>query len=441
MFKEKLVIDIMKRNYSKIQCLIGDTLELDIDVLANGEPFNIESFNVLIEQGLDNGNFNIQNTEITKNKNNFVCSLSNKFTNIKGKHFIDISLTKDNHKKTTFKIAFEVYEGAISENSQEQEIFISILGEIREEILKAKETKTELSSKIEEGDKTTSNLSSVINGANETKNELTIKMQEAQNSNQNLNTLLNTANSTKEELSSKIKESKATSSNLSGVINTANATKIELTSKVEEAKNINNNLIQNIQEGNIEQIKSNADDWIDFKQNGGAIGGESGIDINAYELRRRTGKIFIRSESKTASDGVYFAKDTLSAENDLAIQLGTPQRKWSSVWAGTSIKSEKGINTSLNGMLEQWGMILFEGQAGESYFQIEERFPTAFPSSLLNIQLTLMTNKYDVGKFTNVCVIDELGENQRPNESFKIHANYKSDGPWTFKLFWRAIGN
>lgn len=426
MFKEKLIIDLMKRNYSKIQCLIGDTLELDIDVLVNDTPFDIESFDILIEQGLDNGKFNIQNAEIIKNKNNFVCSLSNKFTSIKGKHFIDVSIVKNGYKKTTFKIPFEVYEGAISEDSEEQEIYISVLEEIKNEILKGNNLNNELKSKITEGNTLKNNLTSKINEGNILKNELSTKINEGNDLKNNLTSKITDGNTLKNELSSKITES--------------NISKNELSSKIEGAKTINNTLSQNIENGNIEQIKNNSDDWINFKKNGGNIQGSGGIQIKGVGISRTDGSIYLRGRNSGNNDGIYVNNTNVNPEKNLIIDLGSSSNKWKSVAAGGNNKNQKGFNASLNGMLEQWGMILFDGSSPEGEINIEERFPTAFPNSLLNIQLTLMVNKYDTGKFTNLCVIDDLGENSRPNESFKIYAKFKSDGAWTFKLFWRAIG-
>lgn len=426
MFKEKLVIDIMEDNYSKIKCLIGDTLELDIDVLANGEPFNIDSFNILIEQGLENGNFNIQSTGITKNKNNVICSLSNKFTSIKGKHSIDISLVKNEYKKTTFKIPFEVYEGAIPENSSEQEIVITILDELKKEIIKGTNLNNELKSKITEGNTLKNNLTSETNKGNTLKSELTTK--------------INEGNTLKNSLTSKTTEGNTLKNELSSKITQGNTAKNELSSKIESAKTINNTLSQNIENGNIEQLKNHSSDWINFKTNGGYIQGSGGIQIRDFGLSRASGSIYLRGKSSSDNDGIYINNTNVNPEANLKVQLGAFEKRWSSVWAGTVTRSQKGFNTSFNGMLEQWGMILYDGSYPEGDFEIQERFPTAFPNSLLNVQITLMVNKYDTDKFTNVCVMDELGENSKPNESFKIYAKFKSDGPWTFKLFWRAIG-
>ena len=45
-----------------------------------------------------------------------------------------------------------------------------------------------------------------------------------------------------------------------------------------------------------------------------------------------------------------------------------------------------------------------------------------------------------MGKFTELCVLDELGMNERPHEGFKWKARVKSDHAYTIKVNWLAIG-
>ncbi len=439
MFKEKLVIDIMKRNYSKIQCLIGDTLELDIDILANGVPFDIESFDILIEQGLDNGNFNIQNTKIIKNKNNFICALSNKFTSIKGEHFIDVSIIKNDYKKTTFKIPFNVYEGAIQEDSNEQEIFISILSEIKEEIIKAEEIKIELDSKIKDSDGAKASLSGVVNTANTTKEDLISKTTEANNSKNNLNGAINTANTIKEDLILKTTEANNAKNSLNEVITTANTTKNSLTTEIEEAKRINSNLSQSIANGDVAQLKTDINRWNNFEKNGGDIGSKSGMNIGKESISRTAGSLYLRGRSN-GNDGIYVNNTNINPEQDLRISLGTSDRRWSSLWLGSYIKSDKGYNMLPNGFIEQYGTVTESGSGGSGEISVVGWYNTAFPNRLINVQLTIMCNHYDKGKFTDLYVIESLDPNRNERETFEVYAKYNSPGPWTCKIFWRALG-
>ena len=405
MFKEKLVIDIMKRNYSKIQCLIGDTLELDIDILANGVPFDIESFDILIEQGLENGKFNIQSDGITKNKNNLVCFLSNKFTSIKGKHSIDISIIKSKYKKTTFKIPFEVYEGAIEESSTEQEIFVSILGELREEIVKSQNAKTELSTKI----------------------------QEAKNSNTNLNNIVNSANETKTELSSKIEESKNSNTSLSEVINTANETKTELSSKAEEAKNVNNTLNQNIQNGNIEQIKKDLQGWIDFKGKGGEIGGSITLKDSSYlyssTIANPTGELGIGAQDKKIWFGMLGGTSEVAFRPQFVdkgmYNIGYPNYEFKDLYLIGHSRNTTGFSKLTNGLILQWGKL------DKSHIDGNINFPITFPSMVFYLTSSLL---YDSDKWSGRTYTQPIN-----NSRFRlVHLERHPTNPAT--PIWFAVG-
>ena len=433
MFKEKLVIDIMKRNYSKIQCLIGDTLELDIDILANGVPFDIESFDILIEQGLENGKFNIQSDGITKNKNNLVCFLSNKFTSIKGKHSIDISIIKSKYKKTTFKIPFEVYEGAIEESSTEQEIFVSILGELREEIVKSQNAKTELSTKIQEAKNSNTNLNNIVNSANETKTELSSKIEESKNSNTSLSGVINTANETKTELSSKIEESKNSNTSLSEVINTANETKTELSSKAEEAKNVNNTLNQNIQNGNIEQIKKDLQGWIDFKGKGGEIGGSITLKDSSYlyssTIANPTGELGIGAQDKKIWFGMLGGTSEVAFRPQFVdkgmYNIGYPNYEFKDLYLIGHSRNTTGFSKLTNGLILQWGKL------DKSHIDGNINFPITFPSMVFYLTSSLL---YDSDKWSGRTYTQPIN-----NSRFRlVHLERHPTNPAT--PIWFAVG-
>lgn len=405
MFKEKLVIDIMKRNYSKIQCLVGDTLELDIDILVNGEPFNIESFNVLIEQGLENGNFNIQSDGITKKENNLICSLSNKFTSIKGNHFIDISISKSEKQKTTFKIPFEVHEGAIPENSSEQEITISILEELKTEVLKAQQIKDPLVSSINQATTIKNQLNTIVNEGKTIANTLPNTINQAEQRNTTLTQTINTANSTNTTLTNTNNTAKQTNTTLGNTVNTANDLNNQLQDVINQA-NIGNLVTKE----EFAPIKNKTEQLDSIKENGGTF---AGYRFSEWSLSPLT------ASGKSLGNGTYPFKD---------------------VFVNGSVFEDWGYCKLTNGLILCWGTDLLGSSSGDGVVEFDAWFKTAYPNQCLKIVLSLYNNTYDMGKFTELCVLDELGANERPTEGFKWKARVKSDYAYTLKVNWLAIG-
>lgn len=405
MFKEKLIIDVMKRNYSKIQCLIGDTLELDIDILVNGEPFNIESFNVLIEQGLENGNFNIQSDGITKNKNNLICSLSNKFTGIKGDHFIDISIIKSEYKKTTFKIPFEVHEGAIPENSSEQEITISILEELKAEVLKAQELKEPLISSINQATTIKNQLNTAITEGETISNTLPNTIKQAEQRNATLTQTISTANNANTTLGNTNNSAKQTNTTLSNTVNTANNLNNQLQDVINQA-NIGNLVTKE----EFSPIKNKTEQLDSIKENGGTFAGYRFSEQSLFPLT---------ASGKSLGSETYPFKD---------------------VFVNGSALEDWGYCKLTNGLMLCWGTDSKGGDPYNGVVQFDAWFKTAFPNRCLKIVLSLYNNTYDMGKFTGLCLLDELGANERPREGFKWKAQVNSQGAYTIKVNWIAIG-
>ena len=404
MFKEKLVIDIMKRNYSKIQCLVGDTLELDIDILVNGEPFNIESFNVLIEQGLENGNFNIQSDRITKNKNNLICSLSNRFTSIKGKHFIDISIGKEGYKKTTFKLPFEVHEGAIPEDSLEQEIVISIIEELKAEILKAQAIKDPLTSSINQAATINEQLNAAITEGETISNTLPNTIKQAEQRNATLTQTISTANNANTTLGNTNNSAKQTNTTLSNTVNTANNLNNQLQDVINQA-NIGNLVTKD----EFTPVKNKAEELNSIKENGGSF---AGYRFSEWSLSP------LKAGGKSLGSGTYPFKD---------------------VFVNGSVFEDWGYCKLTNGLILCWGTDKRDGNSNE-LVEFDAWFKTAFPNRCLKIVLSLENNIYDMGKFTELCLLDQLGENQNPLEGFKWRARVQSNYAYTLKVNWFAIG-
>lgn len=405
MFKEKLVIDIMKKNYSKIQCLVGDTLELDIDILVNGEPFNIESFNVMIEQGLENGNFNIQSDGITKKKNNLICSLSNRFTSIKGKHFIDISIAKEGYKKTTFKLPFEVHEGAIPEDSLEQEVVISIIEELKVEISKAQALKEPLNSSINQAAAIKNQLNTMVTDGKTLSNTLPNLINQAGDRNTTLNQTINTANSTNTTLRNTNNTANQTNTTLNNTVNTANNTKNQLQNIINQA-NIGNLVTKE----EFSPIKNKTEQLDSIKQNGGVF---AGYRFSEWSFSPAT------TSGKSLGDGTYPFKD---------------------VFVNGSVLEDWGYCKLTNGLILCWGTDEVSRDSGDEIVEFSGWFKTAYPNRCLKIVLSLYNNTYDMGKFTELCLLDELGANERPTEGFKWKARVKSAHAYTLKVNWLAIG-
>lgn len=405
MFKEKLVIDIMKKNYSKIQCLVGDTLELDIDILANGEPFNIESFNVLIEQGLENGNFNIQNDKITKNKNNLICSLSNRFTSIKGKHFIDISIVKEGYKKTTFKLPFEVHEGAIPEDSLEQEVVISIIEELKAEIVKAQAIKDPLTSSINQATAIKNQLNSDVTEGTTISNTLSNTIKQAETQNTTLTQTINTAKSTNTTLGNTNNTAKQTNTTLNSTISTANTAKTQLQNVINQA-NVGNLVTKD----EFTPVKNKTEALNSIKENGGAFAGYN------------------------------FSGWSINPMGDNGKSLGSSTYPFKDAYVRGSVFEDWGYCKLTNGLILCWGTDEVSNSSGNGIVEFTGWFKTAFPNRCLKITLSLYNNTYDTGKFTELCLLDELGMNELPNEAFKWQARVKSDYAYTLKVNWLAIG-
>ena len=404
MFKEKLVIDIMKKNYSKIQCLVGDTLELDIDILVNGEPFNIESFNVLIEQGLENGNFNIQNDKITKNKNNLICSLSNRFTSIKGKHFIDISIVKEGYKKTTFKLPFEVHEGAIPEDSLEQEVVISIIEELKAEIVKAQAIKDPLTSSINQATAIKNQLNSDVTEGTTISNTLSNTIKQAETQNTTLTQTINTAKSTNTTLGNTNNTAKQTNTTLNSTISTANTAKTQLQNVINQA-NVGNLVTKD----EFTPVKNKTEALNSIKENGGTFAGYS------------------------------FSEWSINPQGSSVKSLGSETYPFKNVYVRGSVFEDWGYCKLTNGLILCWGTDTRNGNSNESV-EFDAWFKTTFPNRCLKIVLSLENNIYDMGKFTELCLLDQLGENQNPLEGFKWRARVQSNYAYTLKVNWFAIG-
>lgn len=400
MFNEKLVIDLMKRNYSKIQCVVGDTLTLDIELLENGKPFNIEGFSVFIEQGLSNDKFNIQNTNMIKNRNKITCNLSDKFTNVAGNHFLDISIAKGDEKKTTFKIPFEVYEGAIKEDSVEHEIYISVLEEIKDTLIKVDEVKQSIES-------------DVIN-AERIKNEL--------------ETNINTGTNLNSDLKKQITSGNTLSSDLNSKISTGNDLKTKLDSSNNAASTINTNLKDTIKKANT--ANDNLQDTLDKVESGDLV-----TQAQLNEVKKKVNVIGTSGNAATFND-YKFSSSAITKGGNTSATLGTKSEPFNDAFIGSSVNEEWGYTTLPNGLIMCWGSDYIESTAA-GFTAKTAYFKTAFKNKALSINLSLLCDFANKDAYDSLSVV----ANDDPlRETFIFRLNAKKSSWSSCRVYWTAIG-
>ena len=413
MFKEKLVIDIMKRNYSKIQCVVGDTLTLEIEFFNNSEPLTLNGYAITIEQGMDNNKFNIQTNNIATNKNILTCELSEAFTSKSGKHFIDISLFKGSERKTTFKIPFEVYNGAIEDSYEENEIVITILDELRETILEAANVSEDISQIV-------SNSSNIKNELNQLNNSINSSLGE-------LKTSINTANATKNQLDSKTNEANNIKSDIQSAINQSGPIKDSLNQVIAEAKSTNARLDSTVRDA--ATLDESLQNIIDEANLGNLVTQEQ-----LTPVKNKTDNIGGSGTAPTFSNYKFTSSAITKGSNSNA-SLGTDSERFTNVYIGSNINDEWGYTTLPNGLTVCWAKDYVETSAA-GFMAKTAYFKNAFKTKVLNISLSLLCDfsskeNYD---FLSVC------DGKVTNESFVFRLNAKTSNWNQCYVYWFAIG-
>lgn len=413
MFKEKLVIDIMKRNYSKIQCVAGDTLTLEVEFFNNSEPLTLSGYAITIEQGMDNNKFNIQTNNITTNKNILTCELSEAFTSKSGKHFIDISLFKGSERKTTFKIPFEVYSGAIEDSYEENEIVITILDELRDTILEATNVSKEVSQIVE-------NSSNIKNELNQLNSSINGSLGE-------LKTSINTANTTRNQLDSKVSEANSIKSELQSATNQSGPIKDSLNQVIAEAKSTNTRLDSTVREA--ETLDESLQDIINKANLGSLV-----TQDQFTPVKNKTDNIGGSGTTPTFSNYKFTSSAITKGSNSNA-SLGTDSERFTNVYAGSSANDEWGYTTLPNGLTVCWAKDYVETSSA-GFMAKTAYFKNAFKNKVLNISLSLLCDfagkeNYD---FLSVC------DGKVTNENFIFRLNAKNSGWNQCWVYWFAIG-
>lgn len=413
MFKEKLVIDIMKRNYSKIQCVSGDTLTLEIELFNNSEPLTLNGYAITIEQGMDNNKFNIQTNNIETNKNILTCELSEAFTSKSGKHFIDISLSKGSERKTTFKIPFEVYSGAIEDSYEENEIVITILDELRETILEATNVSGDISQIV-------SNSSNIKNELNQLNNSINSSLGE-------LKTSINTANTTKNQLDSKANEANNIKSDIQSAINQSGPIKDSLNQVIAEAKSTNTRLDSTVREASI--LDESLQDIIDRVNIGNLVTQEQFTPV-----KNKADNIGGSSTAPTFNNYKFTSSAITKGSNSNA-SLGTDSERFTNVYIGSNINNEWGYTTLPNGLTVCWAKDYVETSAA-GFMTKTAYFKNAFKNKVLNISLSLLCDFNGKENYDSLSVC----YGKVTNENFIFRLNAKTSNWNQCWVYWYAIG-
>lgn len=413
MFKEKLVIDIMKRNYSKIQCVSGDTLTLEIEFFNNSEPLTLNGYAIMIEQGMDNNKFNVQTNNIETNKNILTCELLEAFTSKSGKHFIDISLSKGGERKTTFKIPFEVYSGAIEDSYEENEIVITILDELRETILEATNVSGDISQIV-------SNSSNIKNELNQLNNSINSSLGE-------LKTSINTANTTKNQLDSKANEANNIKSDIQSAINQSGPIKDSLNQVIAEAKSTNTRLDSTVREATI--LDESLQDIIDRVNIGNLVTQEQFAPV-----KNKADNIGGSSTDPTFNNYKFTSSAITKGSNSNA-SLGTNSERFTNVYIGSNINNEWGYTTLTNGLTVCWAKDYIETSAAG--FTVKTAyFKNAFKNKVLNISLSLLCDYNGKENYDSLSVCD----GKVTNENFMLRVKAKTSSWNQCWVYWYAIG-
>lgn len=413
MFKEKLVIDIMKRNYSKIQCVVGDTLTLEIEFFNNSEPLTLNGYAITIEQGMDNNKFNIQTNNIATNKNILTCELSEAFTSKSGKHFIDISLFKGSERKTTFKIPFEVYNGAIEDSYEENEIVITVLNELRETILEATNVSEDISQIV-------SNSSNIKNELNQLNNSINSSLGE-------LKTSINTANATKNQLDSKTNEANNIKSDIQSAINQSDPIKDSLNQVIAEAKSTNARLDSTVRDA--ATLDESLQNIIDEANLGNLVTQEQ-----LTPIKNKVNNIGGSSTAPTFNNYKFTSSAITKGSNSNA-SLGTDSERFTNVYIGSNINDEWGYTTLPNGLTVCWAKDYIETSAA-GFMAKTAYFKNAFKNKVLNISLSLLCDFNGKENYDLLSVCD----GKVTNENFIFRLNAKTSNWNQCWVYWFAIG-
>lgn len=240
-------------------------------------------------------------------------------------------------------------------------------------------------------------------------------------------------------LEGSIKEEKVSEENVVTIIK-------ELDYKIVEAINTRNSLVESIESGNINDISAKANDWENFKENGGEINGN--LKLNAGALTAR-GIASIDSElGLTSKDKKIWFGELAASGGEIAfrpqkadigtINLGWKGFEFKDLWLEGHSKTANGYSKLPNGLIMQWGNITLSGSGHQGVAKTDSviNFPIQFPGGLFVINSTANANENDYAKVVQHGII----RTGTSNSSFKPYATIQSTTAWRIEINWIAIG-
>lgn len=143
-------LDTSKEVFLNSKCKQNDDLILECNIFENGLAKDLTNCSIVIQALKADKTYIIQNTDITKNKNNFIANLVRDFTRVSGETEIEIVLTESSKQNTTFSFCLEVV-GSVIRGAVESKNTVTILENLQDKIEEAGVVKQETEQLIEKG--------------------------------------------------------------------------------------------------------------------------------------------------------------------------------------------------------------------------------------------------------------------------------------------------
>ena len=198
--------------------------------------------------------------------------------------------------------------------------------------------------------------------------------------------------------------------------------------------------VSDTEKSNWNDARTKANDWNDFKTNGGIISGPLKVNevlINTnekYGLRYDEGSSLIMTVAN--AERYQFGHETIAPAWGNDLSLGYENRTWKDLWLGTFSRKPFGYTKLPNGMIEQWiSYIASTEEATKGYLVFQSNYPLVF-SSIMSIQVTPQTNNYDFEKISNITVATDLSDNSKIAVRYLVN----SEGPWHCIFNIRVLG-
>lgn len=161
-------LDTSKEVFLNSKCKQNDDLILECNIFENGLTKDLTNCSIVIQALKADKTYIIQNTDITKNKNNFIANLVRDFTRVSGETEIEIVLTESSKQNTTFSFCLEVV-GSVIRGAVESKNTVTILENLQDKIEEAGVVKQETEQLIEKGGAATKGDIQEVNAQLETK--------------------------------------------------------------------------------------------------------------------------------------------------------------------------------------------------------------------------------------------------------------------------------